>query len=61
MGLCGYQASGAEIVRPSANSTMTESWPQLARMIRSPGFAMELLPALKQIIGIVFDQPLDVA
>jgi len=30
-------------------------------MIRSPGFAMELLPALKQIIGIVFDQPLDVA
>jgi len=40
---------------------MTESWLQLARVIRSPGFDMELLPLLQQIIGIVFDQTLDVA
>jgi hypothetical protein len=57
----GYHASGTEIVRPSASSTMTESWLQLARMIRSPGFDMELLPLLQQIIGVVFDQTLDVA
>jgi hypothetical protein len=48
-------------VRPSANSTTTESSLQLARMIRSPGFAMECLPLLQQIIDVILDQSLDVA
>jgi hypothetical protein len=34
---------------------------QLARMIRSPGFAMDYLPLLQQIIGVILDQTLDVA
>jgi hypothetical protein len=48
-------------VRPSASSTTTESSLQLARMIRSPGFAMECLPLLQQIIVVILDQSLDVA
>jgi hypothetical protein len=34
---------------------------QLARMIRSPGFAMDYLPFLQQIIDVMLDQTLDVA
>jgi hypothetical protein len=34
---------------------------QLARMIRSPGFAMDCLPLLGQIIDVILDQSLDVA
>jgi len=30
-------------------------------MIRSPGFAMDCLPLLQQIIDVIFDQSLDVA
>jgi hypothetical protein len=57
----GNHASGAETVRPSANSTTTESSLQLARMIRSPGFAMDCLPFLQQIIDVILDHTLDVA
>jgi len=39
----------------------TESSLQLARMIRSPGFAMDCLPLLQQIIDVTLDQALDVA
>jgi len=29
-------------------------------MIRSPGFAMDCLPFLQQIIDVILDQPFDV-
>src|SRR5437588_9516931 len=57
----GYQASGAEMVRPSASSTdrvssLTSTWVASASRVST---TKELIPALQQLLPMLLDQLTD--